>query len=403
MAPFDLLGGLGTFWTYTIYLFIGIGFGAVLELAGFANSPKLAAQFYFKDMTVLKVMFTGIVVAMVLLFAASSFGLMDFKLIWVNPTYWWPGIVGGLIMGVGFIIGGFCPGTSLVAAATLKVDGIFFVLGAAVGIFAFGETVHLFDGFWNSSFAGRLTLFDWMGIPAGVVVVAVVLMALGMFWGGEILEERFGGMRRSENPRGRYIGAAVLMAIALVVMIAGQPTNEERWDRIAEEKEAVLEAREVQIHPGELLDLIHDNSVKAVILDCRLEDDYNLFHIWDSRRVQCHDAIELSATLIHEPDNTVFVTVSNNEDRATQLWKVLVADGIRNVYILEGGINGWIAQFDPDATPIDGGEEGMLYTFEAALGSSWPAADPNPHDFEYEYTPKVVLDIPDAPAGGGCG
>ncbi|MEZ4581350.1 MAG: YeeE/YedE thiosulfate transporter family protein [Caldilineaceae bacterium] len=90
------------------------------------QSPKLARQFYFKEMTVLKVMFMGIVVAMLLIFWATAMGWLNYNLIWVNPTYLWPGIVGGLIMGVGFIIGGFCPGTSLVAAATLKLDGIFF-------------------------------------------------------------------------------------------------------------------------------------------------------------------------------------------------------------------------------------------------------------------------------------
>jgi len=403
VAPFNLQAELGTFWAYAVYLTIGIGFGSVLELAGFGNSQKLAAQFYFKDMTVLKVMFTAIVTAMVLLFAASGLGLMDFRLVWVNPTYWWPGIVGGLIMGAGFIVGGFCPGTSMVAAATFKIDGMFFVLGAAVGIFAFGETVHLFDEFWNSSFAGRLTLFDWMGIPAGVVVVLVVLMAIGMFWGGEILEERFGGVRRSEAPRARYVGAAVLVVAAVAVMFIGQPANADRWDRIAAEKEAVLAAREVQIHPGELLDLMHDNAIKTVVLDCRPEGEFNLFHIWDSRRVDCHHAIELSANLLHEPDNTVIVTVSNDEGRSTQLWKVLVADAVRNVYILEGGINGWIALFDPEAIPIEGGDDELRYAFEAALGSSWPAADPDPHDFELEYTPKVDLEIAPVPAGGGCG
>ena len=70
MAPFALEAELGTFLAYSIYLLIGLGFGAVLEMAGFANSPKLAAQFYFRDMTVLKVMFTAIVVAMVLTYGA---------------------------------------------------------------------------------------------------------------------------------------------------------------------------------------------------------------------------------------------------------------------------------------------------------------------------------------------
>ncbi len=183
MAPFplpltDLLGHWGS---YVVYLIIGFSFGYILEIAGFGNSKKLAAQFYFKDMTVLKVMFTSIIVAMVLVFAASAIGLLDYNLIWVNPTYLWPGIIGGLIMGAGFIIGGFCPGTSLVAAATLKLDGIFFVLGVFFGIFLFGETVDTYAIFWNSSYMGRFTLPEWLGVSTGVVVLLVVLMALFMF------------------------------------------------------------------------------------------------------------------------------------------------------------------------------------------------------------------------------
>ena len=79
-------------------------------------------------------MFTAIVVAMVLIFAATALGLLDYNAIWVNPTYLWPGIVGGLIMGAGFIIGGFCPGTSLVAAATAKSTA-YSLCGRLTGIF----------------------------------------------------------------------------------------------------------------------------------------------------------------------------------------------------------------------------------------------------------------------------
>ncbi|MCB0124185.1 MAG: YeeE/YedE family protein, partial [Caldilineaceae bacterium] len=160
MAPFPLPLGelLGHWGSYVVYLFIGIAFGYVLEIAGFGNSKKLAAQFYFKEMTVLKVMFGAIIGAMVLIFLTSALGLLDYNLIWVNPTYLWPGILGGLIMGFGFILGGFCPGTSLVSAATLKLDGIVFALGVFFGIFMFGETVGLYEDFWYSSYMGRFTL-----------------------------------------------------------------------------------------------------------------------------------------------------------------------------------------------------------------------------------------------------
>jgi hypothetical protein len=107
MAPFELEGFLGGIGVYLIYLLIGIGFGATLEMAGFADSRRLAAQFYFKDLTVLKVMFTAIITAMALVFLASALQLLDYNVIWVNPTFLIPGIVGGLVMGSGFIIGGY--------------------------------------------------------------------------------------------------------------------------------------------------------------------------------------------------------------------------------------------------------------------------------------------------------
>ncbi|MCB0205835.1 MAG: YeeE/YedE family protein, partial [Anaerolineae bacterium] len=144
---------------FLIFGLIGFAFGFVLESAGFGNSKKLAAQFYFKDMTVLKVMFGAIITAMVLLFITIGLGILDFSLVWVNPTYLASGIVGGLIMGVGFIIGGFCPGTSLVAMATRKIDGLFFVFGVLFGIFAFGETVEYFYDWWNNAgYMGRVTI-----------------------------------------------------------------------------------------------------------------------------------------------------------------------------------------------------------------------------------------------------
>jgi hypothetical protein len=107
MAPYDLAHVAGEIGTILIYLGIGFGFGFALEKAGFGNANKIASQFYLHDMTVLKVMFTAIAVAMVLVFFASAAMLLDFDRVFVNPTYLWPGIIGGLLLGCGFIIGGY--------------------------------------------------------------------------------------------------------------------------------------------------------------------------------------------------------------------------------------------------------------------------------------------------------
>ena len=407
LFPLPLSQYFGHWGAYVVFLLIGFAFGYVLEISGFGNSRKLAAQFYFKDMTVLKVMFGAIITAMVLIFATSAIGLLDYNLIWVNPTYLWPGIVGGLIMGVGFIIGGFCPGTSLVGAATFKLDGVFFVLGVFFGIFLFGETVSNFNIFWNSSYMGRITLPELFGLSTGVVVLLVVLMALFMFFGAEQLERIFGKKDPKKAPKWRYAAAGALIVGAVGLIFIGQPTNTERWTRFSSEKQVLLDDRAVQIHPGELLDLTHDNQIKVVMLDVREEVDYNLFHILDARHIPLDELDDIISELHFEPANTVFVTMGNDETAATEAWKMLVAESVPNVYILEGGINNWIAIFgNDDLTKTfnkGAGDDQLCYIFDSALGARNPAAEPDAHNLELEYTPKVKLEMKRAPTSGGCG
>lgn len=412
--PLPLADVFGPGGAYVVYLMIGFGFGFVLEMAGFGNSKRLAAQFYFKDLTVLKVMFGAIVVAMILIFLTSGLGLLDFNKVWVNPTYLWPGIVGGLIMGVGFIIGGFCPGTSLVAAATFKIDGIFFALGALFGIFLFGESVGLFSDFFNSSYYGRVTIPEWLGVDTGMVVLVIALMALVVFAGSEQIERLIGKRSlkdRAFAPRWRYGAAGVTATLALAVMLVGQPTTADRWARMASEKEALLAERAVQIHPGELLTMLHNNRLRVAMLDVRSETDYNRFHILGARHTPPEGLVALAAALRLEPENTVFVVMSNAETAATEAWKVLTAESVPNLYILEGGINGWLETFGddgfsarysapPTASPA---EERLHYTFTAALGDRYPLANPNPEAFELDFVTKVKLATKGGPKTGGCG
>lgn len=394
---------------YLIFGIIGFGFGYALEISGFGDSRKLAAQFYFKELTVLKVMFTAIVVAMVLIFAMVGLGILDYNQIWVNPTYMWPGIVGGLIMGVGFIVGGFCPGTSLVSAATFKLDGIFFVLGGLAGIFLFGETVPFYEEWWNSSNLGRLTIQDWLNLPTGIVVLLIVLMALFMFWGSEKLEQHFGKRDLAKEPRFRIVGAATLVLMAVAVVLIGTPSTEEKWARIELQKEAALVAREVQIHPGELLATIGNNRMQVDVLDVRPEGEFNLFHIEGSQHLELGRLVDYSKQLVAQSAaNKVYMLVSNDETLSTQAWKTLVAEGVPNVYILEGGINNWLSLFAqndqeivPLMTPVN--DDSLRFSFPAALGSRYEAAAPSPHEWEFEYEPKIKLEIKRDKSGGGCG
>lgn len=182
-APFILSFSVPEF--VLVSLVLGFFFGFFLERAGFSSALKLTGQFYFRDFSVLKVMFTAIIVAMVGVGYFAMLGWLDMSQVFVPATFVWPQLVGGLLLGAGFIVGGYCPGTSVVAAATGKLDGLFFIAGIFIGIFLFGSAEPAFAGFNSSGSLGALTLPMWLGLNTAIVALAVVLIAVGAFWASE--------------------------------------------------------------------------------------------------------------------------------------------------------------------------------------------------------------------------
>ncbi len=190
-GPFYINGWIGEETSLIFALLIGIAFGFFLERAGLGSAKKLAAQFYGRDMTVFKMMFTAIITAMIGLFWLNTFGLLDLELVYLTPTYIAPQIIGGLVFGVGFIVGGYCPGTSCVAGATGSLDGWMNILGLLGGILLFGELYPFLESFYHSTPMGELTFVDHFNIPSGVMVFILVLVALAGFWASERIERRF--------------------------------------------------------------------------------------------------------------------------------------------------------------------------------------------------------------------
>jgi rhodanese-related sulfurtransferase/uncharacterized membrane protein (DUF485 family) len=416
-------------WTYVVFGCIGFAFGYTLEMAGFGDSRKLAAQFYFRELTVIKVMFTAIAVALTLLFGAVGLGLLDFSHVWVNPTYLGSGVVGGLIMGVGFIVGGFCPTTSLASASTGRIDGMLFMLGGFVGAFLFGETERYFDNWYNDAgYYGRLTLDQVFGVSAPVVVLVVVLVALFMFWGSEQLERLVGRRDLSLEPKLRKLGAAALLSAALAVLVVGSPSLDDRYQRLSFKRTEVIKQdgkaltlshvygademlgrRLVFTSAAEAFKARYLQAIKPVYLDVRSESDYNLYHLADSRNVQLERLEKIVPDLLSEPSaNTVFIAISNDEAAAIKAWKLLVASGVQNVYILEGGVNRWIATFgaqDDALKPLaTAGADQLRYAFSAALGDRYKSCSPDPIEHEHlDFQSRIVLQLKRDKSGGGCG
>lgn len=159
-------------------LIVGIAFGFALERAGLGSAPKLAGQFYGTDFTVFKVMFSAIVTAMLGAFWLSRFGIIELAQVAVPGTWLVPQLAGGLLFGIGFVVAGLCPGTSCVAAATGRGDGLAVMLGLFTGMLAIGLAL---PGNLELTARGMVTLPDFFGVPYGVVAAAVVAIALAGF------------------------------------------------------------------------------------------------------------------------------------------------------------------------------------------------------------------------------
>jgi uncharacterized membrane protein YedE/YeeE len=189
-APFYKLGGFGDEASLVLAFLIGIGFGFFLERAGFGSARKLVSQFYLDDLAVFKVMFTAIVTAMLGVTYLAWVGYLDLRLVYLVPTFWIAQVVGGLVLGIGFVVGGYCPGTSIASTATGKLDGLVFVVGFAAGTLGFALSFPLVKGLYEAGALGVKTLPQVTGLPYGVVVFAVVLMAVLGFAGATWVEKR---------------------------------------------------------------------------------------------------------------------------------------------------------------------------------------------------------------------
>jgi hypothetical protein len=193
MTPLYKYGFFGDEMSLLVAFAIGIGFGFFLERAGFGSARKLAAQFYLYDMSVFKVMFTAIVTAMLGVTYLGWIGWLDLGQVYLVPTFLRPQILGGLVLGVGFVIGGYCPGTSVASVATGRIDGLVYALGIFAGTFAYAEVYPAIKDFVNSDAMGQVTLPEVLDVPWGLVVFAVVTIAVAGFWGASAVERWIGG------------------------------------------------------------------------------------------------------------------------------------------------------------------------------------------------------------------
>jgi len=175
-------------------LFAGLLFGYVLEGAGFGSPRKLTAQFRLSDWSVFKVMFTAVIVAAAGLWLAEVSGLIKAQAVFVPTLYFWAVAAGGALIGAGFALGGYCPGTSIVGLGSGRGDALVFIVGMIVGTAVFAALFTSMESFYMAGQGPEgQTVSALLGVPDWVVLIALVAMAAGGWWLGNSFERRLGG------------------------------------------------------------------------------------------------------------------------------------------------------------------------------------------------------------------
>ncbi len=191
MTPLSTYSAFPEWLSLLTAFLIGIGFGFALEQGGFSSSRKLAGMFYGYDTTVLKIFLTAAITALVGSQFLAYFGVLDLSQVYVNEYYVNASLVGGVIMGAGFIMGGFCPGTGLCALSIGKIDAMVYILGGLVGAFLFAESYPLIEKLAMANYRGPVKINEAFNLSPGLFTLLLIAVAGVLFWLAERAEKRF--------------------------------------------------------------------------------------------------------------------------------------------------------------------------------------------------------------------
>lgn len=177
-----------------IVLVTGILFGFFLEVSGLGSPRKLIAQFTLRDWTVFKVMFVAIVVAAAGLWLFDVAGVLRFEALKVPTAFYWAMALGGVLLGAGLAIGGYCPGTSVVGLFTGRLDALFFMFGMLLGTGLFAALFAAIEPLYVAAKGPKgQTLAELTGLPTGLLLLGLAGLAWLGFRLGARYESRRGG------------------------------------------------------------------------------------------------------------------------------------------------------------------------------------------------------------------
>lgn len=350
---------------YIIALLIGVAFGMVLEQAGFSSSRKLAGLFYGRDFTVLRVFFTAAITAMAGLVFFSYFGWIDLSLIYINPTFLLSAIVGGVIMGLGFIIGGFCPGTSVCAAAIGKIDAFAFLGGILLGIFIFGESYSVFKDLYTGNYLGTIMVYNSLGISKGMFVFLLITTAIIAFIATAFIQWRVTKSKPKtlKTQTQKYI-IPVSLALILGVISMFIPTYEQQITKNISDNNFIQNYQAQTISADELAYRVIDKDENLQLIDVRTPDQFKAFAIPGAINIPL-DSLKKRywSAALKSPKKTRRIFIGANQRQSKQA--VIIAErlGFSNNYALKGGMIHFKDLIFSPTAPTDSTNKQARYDF----------------------------------------
>ncbi len=295
-------------------------------------------------MTVFKVMFTAILVAMVGLYTLAGIGWVDMARMWINPTFMWAQVVGGFLLGIGFIMSGLCPGTSVVSAASGRWDGLVTIAGIFVGTAVFAVAVDLFpalESLYTAGEMGTSILPALMGLPTLPFVLVVVLVAGIAFIGAEAVEDVFSARHNEVEHTPRPVpvmkfGLAGALGLILLVGLGFAPAP-------APEAPAYRPVEAAPVAPMTLAERIIAEDPELMVVDVRPDAEDRVPGAYpvaldSTAQPVLSGAGPTTDVVIIDPDGSLDAVPASWPDRP-------------RYRVLRGGWEGWNAEVLTAATP----------------------------------------------------
>jgi rhodanese-related sulfurtransferase len=408
MAPLFPLELIDQGWYLVIIFFIGLFFGLILEQSGFSSSRKLAGVFYGYDFVVLKVFFTAGITAMSGLVILGYFDLIDLSVLHINSNFLVSAAIGGVIMGFGFILGGFCPGTSVTGAVIGKIDAMVFIAGIFLGVFIFGAFDTTFNQLFTGYYFDKELVSDTLGIGKHFMVLIWIVMALMAFGVAAWFEKRATKGLPPTNHRYPSLSTEVILALTIGVIILFMPQQKAKG---LFEKDVAHVITDIQtgnqvISSDELAFLLIKDPKQLLLIDVREPEAFAKFHLPGSVNIPLEmiGHRTFKEQFRHQDKRTVLISTGGVAAAKAQI--VLSRMGYSHLELLRGGLNQVVTDIFSDNTlPEETVKEDVIskYRFRERASRFFQGLEGEPTPVHTgNRAPVPEVEVKQQQAAGGC-